>query len=91
MPNGHVGASDAANHRPLALIVDCPRDHVGEILYCGESEEVVVSAVQYKSSAFVEVDGHLHHVDVLGRFVWACQVIQEQARLEERVFENLSA
>ena len=91
LPNGHVGASDAADDRPLALVVDRSRDHVGEILHCGEGEAVVVSAVRHQGSAFVEVDWQLHCVDVLRRFVWACQVVQEEARLEECVFENLSA
>ena len=77
LPNGHVGASDATDNGPLALKVDRSRDHVGEILHCSEGKAIVVSAVQYKSSAFVEVDWQLHHVDVLGRFVRACQVIQE--------------
>jgi hypothetical protein len=55
LPDGSVGSSDTANNRPLALKVDRSRDHVGEILHGGESDTVVFTTIQHKSSTVIEV------------------------------------
>ena len=77
LPNGHVGTSDATSNRPLDLKVDRSRDYIGEILHCGEHDTVAITAVQHKSSAVVKVEWHLHYVNMFGRLIGACQVVQE--------------
>ena len=84
LPNRELGAADAADDGPLALVLDGPSDNAGEVLRRGERDAVLVA--QREGAASVEVDRRLKGAEVSGRRVRVGEVVCEQAWLEEGVF-----
>jgi hypothetical protein len=61
-----LGASDTADDRPLAFILDGSGYDAGKVLRRGEGDTVIVAAVQREGSAFVEVNLGFEGAEVFG-------------------------
>lgn len=61
-----IGAFDATDNRPLALEVDGPGNHVGQILYTGECDVSVIDIGRYNYSTIVEIKRDIQLVNVIG-------------------------
>lgn len=81
-------ALDTAGYRPLALVFNCAGDDGCEILHCCERDLGVFRALGEDGPAVIQVDWKFHLVEVLGRRVWPGEVVGEESRVEEGVFED---
>jgi hypothetical protein len=79
----------ASNNGPLALIIDRLCHNTAEVFDSDQAEPSIIAAVENNGTTSVEVIVALEGLDVLRCAVWACEVVREDAGLEEAVFEDL--
>lgn len=85
---GEQVALHTADYGPLALVFNCAGDDGCEILHCYECDLGVFHALGEDGLAVVQVDWEFHLVKMLGRRVRPGEVVHEEARVEEGVFED---
>lgn len=79
-----------ANLRPFAIVVvHGPGNKRSKVSGGGEGHNGVLVAVDDNSTAVLEVKDGIQRSNVLGRLVRGSQIVQEQAGLEQGVFEYL--
>lgn len=91
LPVGDAAPGDAADGRPLALVLDGADGHAGDVVDGGPHDDVVERALDHDGLLLLEVELEGECLDVLRRLVRVAEVVHEGPDLEAGVLDDLKA